>query len=162
MFAVALLMLGGCGSTPDGSAVAMPKPSPGDVQGQIMSVTGAGFTICSVSDDIQPSKPPQYDVIVCGSVSKARAALETRFPGECLLSAYQPGDGGSHTPQELVMQWWIDRITGPGFVVTSTEINDDGTIDVGVDGDLKVAKAVLDRQFPGRTEVHAQAVVPAM
>lgn len=162
MFAVALFILGGCASSLEGSAVAMPKPSPGDVQGQIMSVTGAGFTICDVSEDIQPNKPLQYEVIVCGSVSKARAALDSRFPGECVLHAYQPGDGGSHTPQELVMQWWIDRTTGPGFVVTSTEITDDGTIDVGVDGDLKVAKAALDRQYPGRTEVHAQAVVPAM
>jgi hypothetical protein len=149
---VALLILGGCASAAHRGAVAMPKPSPGDTAGRIMTVTGAGFTICGVADDGEH----HFDVTVCGSVSDAQAALDTRFPGMCTLESYQPDDGGPHTAQELVMQWWINRIKGHGFVITTTQIMDDGTIDVGVDGDLKAAKAALDGAFPGWTRVHAQ------
>jgi hypothetical protein len=154
MLVVAALILGGCASAPGGSEIAMPMPSPGDTEGQIMAVTGAGFTICGISDD----GPDRYDVTVCGSVARVRAVLDGRFPGRTVLHAYQPGDGGSHTPQDLVMQFWVDRATGPGFVVSSSRITDNGKIDVGVDGDLDAARAVLNREFPGRIEVHAQPV----
>ena len=156
LFAVALAMLGGCAATSHRGAIAMPAPLPGDIEGQIMSVTGPGFTICAVNADT-PDHSDQYDVTICGSVSKAQAALPSRFAGKCTLRAYQAGDGGSHTPQQLVVQWWAYRTTGPAFLVASTRITDDGMIDVGIDGDLKAAKDVLDRQFPGWTKVHAEA-----
>jgi hypothetical protein len=157
ILAAALLILGGCASISRSDAIGMPTPSSGDTEGQIMSVTGAGFTICDVNHD----GPQHYDVTVCGSVRNARAALEPRFSGRYTLQAYQPDDGGPHTAKEMVMQWWINRITGSGFVITSTQIMDDGTIDVGVDGDLKAAKAALDREFPGWTRAHTQpASVP--
>jgi hypothetical protein len=153
ILAAAVLLLGGCGSGPPGGTVAMPVPSPGDTEGQIMSVTGPGFTTCDVNDD----GPDHYDVTICGSVATAQTVLDARFPGKCTVSAYQPDDGGPHTPQQQVMQWWINRITGPGFVITSTQIMANGKIDVGVDGDLKAAETALDRTFPGWTDVHSQA-----
>ncbi len=158
LFAVALAILAGCASMSHHGAIAMPAPLPDDIEGQIMSVTGPGFTICAVNADT-PDHSDQYDVTVCGNVSKAQAALPSRFAKKCTLRAYQAGDGGTHTPQQLVIQWWANRTTGPAFVVVSTRITDDGTIDVGIDGDLKAAKDVLDRQFPGWTKVHAE--VPA-
>jgi len=151
LLAVALLILGGCASATHRGAVAMPTPSAGDTEGQIMAVTGAGFMICGVDDDGEH----HYDVTVCGNVSEAQTALDARFAGKCTLRAYQPDDGGPHTAQDLVMQWWINRITGHGFAITMTQIMDDGTIDVGVDGDLKAARAALERAFPGWTHVHA-------
>ncbi len=36
------------------------------------------------------------------------------------LHPYQPDGGGYHSPQELVMQFWIDRTTGLGFTITSS------------------------------------------
>ena len=155
----AALLLGGCASASGNSPIAWPTPSPGDTEGQIMSVTGAGFALCSISDLESSDGSTLYIVNVCGSVAKARAVLEAQYPQLAKvteLHAYQPDDGGRHTSEELVMQFWIGRTTGPGFTVTSSQILGDGTIDVGVDGDLKAAKAVLDREFPGRTKVHAQ------
>src|SRR6185312_17392264 len=122
----------------------MPLPSPGDTEGQIMSVTGSGFTVCGVvpaaaglvaTGEDAPSST--YDVTVCGSVSKARTAIAARFPGTCSLSAYRPDDGGPHTAQALVMQWWIMRLKGSDYQVTETEIRSNQTIDVGVTGSLK-------------------------
>lgn len=55
------------------------------------------------------------------------------------------------------MQFWVDRTAGAGFKVTGSQILDDGTIDVGIDGDLKAAMTVLDKEFPGLIKVHAQA-----
>jgi hypothetical protein len=57
------------------------------------------------------------------------------------------------------MQFWINRTTGAGFTITSSQIMDDGTIDVGIAGDLKAGTAALDKEFPGRTTVHEQAPV---
>lgn len=130
-----------------------------------MSVTGTGFTLCRIADLESSDGSTSYIVDVCGSVAKARAVLDAQYPQLAKvitkLRAYQPDDGGRHTPQEMVMQFWVDRTTGSGFTVTSSQILDDGRIDVGVDGDLTAAKAVLDREFPGRTRVHTQsAAVP--
>lgn len=55
------------------------------------------------------------------------------------------------------MQFWVDRTAGAGFKVTGSQILDDGTIDVGIDGDLKAAMTVLDKELPGLIKVHAQA-----
>lgn len=156
---VVALLLGGCASAYGGSPIAMPSPSPGDTEGQIMSVTGNGFTLCSIAD-LTTYGVTRYDVAVCGSVTKARSALDIQLPQFAKitdLQAYKPGDGGSRSPQSLVMQFWIDRTTGAGFEVTGSQILDDGTIDVGISGDLKAALTVLDREFPGRIKVHAQA-----
>jgi hypothetical protein len=117
-----------------------------------MSTTGDGFTICGVTD----TGPSRYRVEVCGDLAKARSALEARFPGDTTAVPYQPGDGGGHSAQQLVAQFWIDRVGGDGFKVTSTRITGSGTIDVGVDGDLAKARAALDHQFPGWTTVHAE------
>jgi hypothetical protein len=99
MLALALLVLGGCAAKLDSSGIVMPTPSPGDIKGQIMSVTGDGFTICGVSDGNGPPLP--ISVEVCGSVEKAQAALNAHLPGVCGCSfePYSPDDGGAHTPQ---------------------------------------------------------------
>src|SRR5215218_4264606 len=136
---IALLVLAGCGSKSDRSDISPPVPAAGDVEGQIMSVTGADFTICGASQTSQVDQPIRYDVTVCGDVTKARSALEDRFPGKCVVHANQAGDGGRHTPEELVVQWWVSRAAGTGWKVTFTEITEDGHIDVGVDGDLNAA-----------------------
>jgi hypothetical protein len=153
VLAALLLLVGGCAPMPPAGAVTMPTPSAGDVPGRIMSVRGTGFTICGVTDD----GVRHYDVTVCGSLDRARSALAGQVPASFTVLAYKPGDGGGHTAKELVMEWWVDRTTGPGFTVTSTSITEDGTIEVGVDGDLGTAKAVLDREFPGFTRVHAES-----
>ena len=153
------LTLGGCASLSSGSAVVMPTPGRDDIEGQIMSTTGDGFTICDVGDASSDGND-YYDVIVCGSVDRARAAITAQHPQLAeitKLRGYQPDDGGPHTPQELVMQFWINRTTGAGFTITSSQIMDDGTIDVGIAGDLKAGTAALDKEFPGRTTVHEQA-----
>lgn len=149
---LAAVLLSGCGTGHGGSPLALPTPSPGDTEGKIMSVTGEGFTICGVS----PSKPGQYDVTVCGDLARARAVLDARFPGQTVPVAYSPDDGGEHTPQELVLQYWVNHTKGDGFIVSSTRITEDGKIAVGIDGDLNKARAILDRQFPGRTGVHEE------
>ena len=154
--ATALLMLGGCASGPRAD-IAMPVPAAGDVEGQIMSVVGTDFTICGVSGMSEAGQSARYVVTVCGNPDPARSTLEARFPGQCTVVGYQPGDGGGHTPKQLVVQWWINHAAGPGWKVTSTEITDDGLISVGVDGDLIAATAALDRDFPGWTRVHSQA-----
>ena len=163
---IALLAVAGCASADRPGKFAMPTPSTRDTEGQIMSVTGAGFTICGVvpaADEIvnvgEPVRPGTYAVTVCGSMAKARAALTNRFLGKCTLLAYKPDDGGPHTPQSLVMQWWIMRMRGPNYQVTETEILPNSTIDVGVAGDLKAAKAALNHQFPGWTKVHSQPAI---
>ncbi|OKJ05225.1 hypothetical protein AMK19_25840 [Kitasatospora sp. CB01950] len=69
---------------------------------------------------------------------------------------YQPDDSGKHTPQQLVTRYWVNRTTGDGFTVTSTRITPDGTIAVGVDGDLDRARSVLDQRFPHWTTVHPE------
>lgn len=156
--AMTLLVISGCAARLDASGVTMPTPSPGDIEGQIMSVTGAGFTICGVGGG------DAYQVEVCGDSVKAQAALSDQLPGVCgcTFTAYSPDDGGSHTPKQLVMQFWVDRTTGSGFQVTSSQILGNGKIDVGVDGDLNAAEAVLNREFPGFIEVHHQDVVQPM
>jgi hypothetical protein len=129
----------------------MPTPAPGDIPGQIMSVTGAGFTICYVSRD------DTYLVEVCGDLAKARAAVTAQLPGICGCTFVRNiRDGDPHEPAQLVMQFWVDRTTGPGFTVTSSQIMDNGTIDVGVSGDLRAAKAALNKEFPGFITVHHQ------
>jgi hypothetical protein len=160
---VALLAVAGCASATRPGKFAMPTPSAGDTEGQIMSVTGAAFTICGVdpaADEIVDAghtvRPGTYAVTVCGNMTEARAALTNRFPGKCTLLAYEPDDGGPHTPQSLVMQWWIMRMKGPNYQVTETEILPNSTIDVGVAGDLKAAQTALNQQFPGWTKVHSQ------
>ncbi len=153
--AVALL-LAGCGSRHAGSPQALPRlptPAAGDTAGQIMSVTGQGFIVCGVGQ----SAPIPYTVTVCGDLAKARAVLDARFPGQTAEVAYAPDDGGPHTPQQLVVQYWIMRTTGAGFTITESQITDSGIIDVGVDGELDKARAVLDRRFPGWTRVHAES-----
>lgn len=161
---VVAFILGGCASFGSGT-IAMPTPSPGDTDEEIMSVTGAGFTICGVSSDADFDLPAtggsdRYDVVVCGDMAKAGAALQARYPDLAAVSdlrPYQPDDGGRHSPQALVMQFWIMRTTGPGFKVTESEILSDDMIDVGVDGNLKAAQAALDKEFPGHVKVHSQA-----
>lgn len=148
-FVLAALLLAGCASAHGGAPLVMPAPSPGDTEGQIMSVTGEGFTICGISQ----RQPGLFDVIVCGDVGKARAVLDARFPGRTVPVAYHAGDGGPHAPAELVTQFWVGRTTGG---VTSTRITANGMIDVGVDGDLAKARAVLDQRFPGWTVVRGQ------
>ncbi|WP_330331007.1 hypothetical protein OHS33_15595 [Streptomyces sp. NBC_00536] len=150
--ALAAVLVSGCGTGHGGSPLVMPTPSPGDTEGQIMSVTGEGFTICGIG----PRKPGLYDVTVCGDVTKAHAVLDSRFPGKTVPVAYSPDDGGVHTPQELVLQYWVNHTKGDGFMVSSTRITGDGKIEVGIDGDLNKARTILDRQFPGRTGVHAE------
>jgi hypothetical protein len=148
-------MLSGC-AVPTGGPVVTPLPSPGDVEGQIMSVTGAGFIICRVDHESEGGMDV-YLVDVCGDVSRAKTTLAAKFPREDIeVHAYRPDDGGAHSPQSLVMQFWVDRTTGPGFTVTSSEILDNGMIDVGVDGDQTTAEAVLDKEFPGWIKVHHQ------
>jgi hypothetical protein len=154
--AAALLMLGGCAAGPRAN-IAMPVPASGDVEGQIMSVTGTDFTICGVSGMSEVGQTARYVVTVCGNLDPARLALDAQFPGQCIVVGYQPGDGGGHTPKQLVVQWWINRAAGPGWKVTSTEITDNGLISVGIDGDLTAATAALERDFPGWTRVHSQA-----
>ncbi|MFE0459672.1 hypothetical protein ACFW1A_10465 [Kitasatospora sp. NPDC058965] len=117
-----------------------------------MSTVGDGFTVCGVTD----TGPNRFRVTVCGDLARARTALDARFPGETTAVPYQPGDGGSHTAQQLVAQFWIDRAGGDGFKVTSSRITGSGTIDVGVDGDLAKARSALEHQFPGWTTVHAE------
>jgi hypothetical protein len=161
---VVLLAVAGCASASRPGTVVMPSPSPGDTEGQIMSVTGADFTICGVVPATQglvttgeKVAPGTYDVTICGNISKAQVALNTRFRGKCKLSPYQPDDGGPHTAQSLVMQWWIMHLKNPDFQVTETEIKSNGTIDVGVAGSLNAAKKTLNQEFPGWTEVHAES-----
>ena len=155
---LAAVLLAGCGSARGASSLVMPTPSPGDTEGQIMSVTGEGFTICGVGE----RTVGLFDVTVCGDLAKARAVLDVRFPGRTVPVAYRAGDGGGHTPQELVVQYWANRTTGAGFMVSSTRITGDGTIEVGIDGDLAKARTVLDRQFPGWTGVHEEKASAAL
>ncbi len=117
-----------------------------------MSTTGAGFTICGVTD----MGPKRYLVTVCGDLAKAGAVLEAQFPGDTTAIPYQAGEGGAHPAEELVAQFWINRIGGNGFKIASTRITGSGSIDVGVDGDLAKARSALDHQFPGWTTVHAE------
>lgn len=151
----ALLMLSGCTSGPR-TDIAMPVPASGDIEGQIMSITGAGFTICGVGEASEVGQSTRYAVTVCGDADAARSALEAHFPGQCSVVGYQPGDGGGHTPKQLVVQWWVNRAAGPGWKVTSTEISENGIMNVGVEGDLNAATAALDRDFAGWTRVHRQ------
>ena len=149
---LAALSLCSCASRLDASAIAMPTPAPGDIPGEIMSVTGAGFTICYVSRD------DTYLVEVCGDLANARAAVTAQLPGVCgcTFIVRNTRDGDPHTPAQLVMQFWVDRTTGPGFTVTSSQIMDDGTIDVGISGDLRAADRALNKEFPGFITVHHQ------
>ncbi|MFD7985394.1 hypothetical protein ACFV4M_18760 [Kitasatospora indigofera] len=119
-----------------------------------MSVAGEGFTVCGVGQ----RKPGLFNVTVCGDLDKARAVLDARFPGRTVPVAYRADDGSTHTPQELVLQYWVNRTTGEGFTVSSTRITAEGRIDVGIAGDLGKARAILDRQFPGWTTVHEEHV----
>jgi hypothetical protein len=152
LVAVAFLLLAGCGAA-GGRAIRAPQPAPGDTAGQIMSVTGTGFTICGVSDD----GPAHFDVVVCGDLTKARAALQdSGLAQDCTLHAYQPGDGGRHDARALVVQWWVSRATGPGWSVTSTRIVGD-SVDVEVKGDLSAAGAVLNSEFPNWLHLKAQS-----
>jgi hypothetical protein len=123
-----------------------------------MSVTGDGFTICGIGQ----RKPGLFNVTVCGDLAKARTVLESRFPGQTVPVAYHAGEGGAHTPQELVVQYWVTRTTGGGFTISSTRITGGGKIEVGVDGDLDKARSVLERQFPGWTGVHAEQASHAL
>ncbi|GAA0274734.1 hypothetical protein GCM10010302_10410 [Streptomyces polychromogenes] len=150
--ALAAILLTGCGTGHADPRTAVTKPSPGDTQEQIMSVTGEGFTICGVG----PVRPGLYDVTVCGDVAKARAVLDSRFPGQTVPVAYSPDEGGAHTPRELVLQYRVQHTRGDGFTVVSTRITENGKVEAGIDGDLDKARAVLDRQFPGRTGVHRE------
>ncbi|MFF0298212.1 hypothetical protein ACFYST_32105 [Kitasatospora sp. NPDC004614] len=154
--AVTLLAMGlaACGTTHGGSPISPPPAA--DAEGQIMSVTGDGFTLCGISNTATPAGR-HYRVDVCGDTAKAYAALEQRFPGLTDVHTYQPDEGGKHTPQQLVTRYWVNRTTGDGFTITSTRITSDGTIAVGVDGDLDKARSVLNKQFPNWTTVHAEA-----
>jgi hypothetical protein len=154
--ALALLAVAGCGTGHGDRPFAAPSPT--DTEERIMSTTGDGFTICGVAD----TGPSTYRVVVCGDLAKARSVLDARFPGNTTAVAYQAGDGGGHTAQQLVAQFWIDRASGDGFKVTSTRITGSGTIEVGIDGDLGKARSALDRQFPGWTSVHAEQGSPAL
>jgi hypothetical protein len=60
------------------------------------------------------------------------------------------------------MQFWVMQTTGPRFEIVSSQINGNGSIDVGVHGDLNAAKAMLNKQFPGFIDVHAANVVEPM
>lgn len=155
---LAVLLLAGCGSARGASSLVMPQPSPGDTEGQIMSVTGEGFTICGISK----STPGHFNVTVCGDLAKARAVLDARFPGQAVPAAYRPDDGGDHSPQSLVAQYWVNRTTGDGFKVSTTRITGDGKIEVGIDGDLDKARAVLDRELPGLTSLHEEKLSTAL
>ncbi|MFD9123419.1 hypothetical protein [Kitasatospora sp. NPDC059571] len=151
--------LAGCGAVHgDLPPLAPPSPAPGDTEGQIMSVTGEGFTVCGVGQ----RRPGLFDVTVCGDVAKARAVLDSRFPGQTVPLAYTAGDGGTHTPHELVAQYWVSRTTGDGFTVSSTRITGSGRIDVGIDGSLDKARAVLEHRFPGWTTVHEERAHSAL
>ncbi len=155
---LAAVLLTGCGTGHGDSPLALPTPAPGDTEGQIMSVAGEGFTICGVGQ----RKPGLFNVTVCGDLDKARTVLDTRFPGQTMPITYRSGDGGAHSPKELVVQYWVNRAGGDGFVVSSTRITGDGKIEVGVDGDLEKARAVLSRQFPGWTAVHEEQASSAL
>jgi hypothetical protein len=149
---VAVAFLAACGSR--GGAFRAPPPAAGDTAGRIMSVTGDGFTICDVSD----SGSTQFDVVVCGDLVKARAALQRSGLAEVsTLHAYQPLDGGPHGARALVVQWWVSRAAGPDWSVTMTEIIDDTTVDVEVKGDLAGARATLDAEFPDWLRIRAQS-----
>lgn len=164
LLVLAVLVLAGCATVASGP-IAMPTPARGDTEGQIMSVTGAGFTICGASSDADfdlpsPSTSNRYDIVVCGSVDKARHALQAAYPDLVAsfdLRSYRPDDDGPHSPQDMVMQFWIMHTTGPEFTVVSSQIVGDGMVDVGISGDLKAAQAVLDKEFPAHTKVHSQA-----
>lgn len=152
------MVLAACGTDHGVSPISPPPPT--DTEGQIMSVTGEGFTPCGITSTYTPAR--HYRVQICGNLAKAQAALESRFPGLTDVQPYQPGDGGAHTPQQLVTQYWVNRTTGAGFTVTSTRITSNGTIAVGIDGDLGKARSVLDKQFPGWTTVHAEIASTAL
>ncbi|MFD7985339.1 hypothetical protein ACFXKJ_09465 [Kitasatospora indigofera] len=152
--ALVAVLLAGCGAVGEGSPLALPTPSPGDTEGQIMSVAGEGFTVCGVGQ----RKPGLFEVTVCGDVEKARVVLDARFPGRTVPVAYRADDGGAHTPRELLVRYWVNRTTGEGFTVSSTRFAAGGRIEVGIAGDLGKARAVLDRRFPGWTTVHEEQV----
>ncbi|MGK4580274.1 hypothetical protein [Kitasatospora sp. HPMI-4] len=152
-FAMILALgLAACGTAHRDSPISPPPPT--DTEGKIMTVTGDGFTLCGITGTSTPGG--HYRVEVCGDVTKAREALERRFPGLTDVQPYRPGDGGAHAPRQLVTQYWVNRTTGKDFTITSTRITSDGVIAVGVDGDLDKARAVLDKYFPGWTTVHAE------
>ncbi|MGW4378782.1 hypothetical protein [Kitasatospora sp. NPDC004531] len=148
--------LAACGAVHGGSPISPPPVT--DTEGRIMSVTGDGFALCGISR----TADDRYRVEVCGDQEKARAAIEQRFPGVAEVHPYRPGEGGAHTPQQLAAQYWVNRTADEGFTVTSTRITADGTIAVGVDGDLDRARAVLEQRFPHWTAVHAETASPAL
>ena len=153
---VLLPVTSACGHAPEPapghaatSAPSSGVPASSTTGDRIMGTTGAGFTVCGVDGDAPP-----YSVTVCGDVTAAKAALEAAFPGQVTVVPYQPGDGGAHAPQDLVLQYWVNHTTGPGFTIVSTRIVRDGQIDVGVSGDLAAARKTFDQRFPGKVSVH--------
>jgi hypothetical protein len=154
VFVAGALVMTGCGAAQGSLAQGQSMPSPSDTASRIMSTTGPGFTICGVDGAVAP-----YSVTVCGDVGAARAVLDAQFPGKTSLVPYRPDDSGPHTPDELVLQYWVNHTSGSGFTIVTTRITGDGSVSVGVDGDMEQARAILDQRFPGMTTVHPQPSV---